>query len=178
VENVNVPLRRSIAVAALALAPVLSSCGFNEPTDRVYTPGVGVNERDGQVDVLNALVVSGADGSGSLVATLSNNNSAEPDALVQVAGSGEDAAVRVTLDGPVEVSQGGSVSLSDETEISVEGEPVKPGAFIELTFTFEQGEPVTVQLPVVSRRGTYSDIPVPSVAPTTAAPEEEQESGH
>lgn len=177
-ENVNVPLRRSIAIAALALAPVLSSCGFNEPTDRVYTPGVGVNERDGQVDVLNALVVSGADGSGSLVATLSNNNSAEPDALVQVAGSGEDAAVRVTLDGPVEVSQGGSVSLSDETEISVEGEPVKPGAFIELTFTFEQGEPVTVQLPVVSRRGTYSDIPVPSVAPTTAAPEEEHESGH
>ena len=42
----------------------------------------------------------------------------------------------------------------------------------------EQGEPVTVQLPVVSRRGTYSDIPVPSVAPTTAAPEEEHESGH
>jgi hypothetical protein len=175
---VNVPLRRSIAVAALVLAPVLSSCGFNMPTDRVYTPGVGVNERSGQVDVLNALVVSGADGSGSLVATLSNNDQAEGDALTRVAGSGEDAAVRVTLDSPLELTKGGSISVSDEAEVSVEGEPITPGAFVELTFTFEQAEPITVQVPVVARRGTYADIPVPSVAPTTAAPEEEDESGH
>lgn len=174
----NVPLRRNIAVAALVLAPVLSSCGFNMPTDRVYTPGVGVNERSGQVDVLNALVVSGADGSGSLVATLSNNDQAEGDALTRVAGSGEDAAVRVTLDSPLELTKGGSISVSDEAEVSVEGEPITPGAFVELTFTFEQAEPITVQVPVVARRGTYADIPVPSVAPTTAAPEEEEESGH
>ena len=32
---------------------------------------------------------------------------------------------------------------------------------------------MTVQLPVVSRRGTYSDIPVPSVAPTPAAEQHE-----
>lgn len=172
------PLRRNIAVAALVLAPVLSSCGFNMPTDRVYTPGVGVNERSGQVDVLNALVVSGADGSGSLVATLSNNDQAEGDALTRVAGSGEDAAVRVTLDSPLELTKGGSISVSDEAEVSVEGEPITPGAFVELTFTFEQAEPITVQVPVVARRGTYADIPVPSVAPTTAAPEEEEESGH
>jgi hypothetical protein len=175
---VNVPVRRSVAVAALALAPVLTSCGFNEPTDRVYTPGVGVNERSGEVDVLNALVVSGADGSGSLVATLSNNDTAEEDALTQVAGSGADAAVRVTLEDSLDIAKGGSVSVSDEAEVSVEGEPVTSGAFVQLTFTFEQAEPVTVQVPVVARRGAYADIPVPSVAPTTAAPEEEHESGH
>ncbi|HEU4514324.1 MAG TPA: hypothetical protein VFR87_14550 [Nocardioidaceae bacterium] len=174
----NVPLRRSIAVAALALAPVLTSCGFNEPTDRVYTPGVGVNERSGQVDVLNALVVSGADGSGALVATLVNNDTGEADALTRVAGSGEDAAVRVSLDSPIEITRGGSVSVSDEAEVPVEGEPITSGAFVQLTFTFEQAGPVTVQVPVVARRGTYEDISVPSVAPTTTAPEEEQESGH
>jgi len=65
VENVNVPLRRSVAVAALVITPLMTSCGFNQPTDRVYTPSVGVNDRSGQVDVLHALVVSGADGSGT-----------------------------------------------------------------------------------------------------------------
>ncbi len=173
----NAPLRRSIAVASLVLVPVLASCGFNRPTDRVYNPGVGVNERSGQVDVLNALVVSGADGSGALVATLANNNTADADALTQVSGSGEDTAVRVSLDSPVDITRGGSVSVSDETEVPVEGDAVKPGAFIELTFTFEQAGPVTLQVPVVARRGPYQDIPVPSVAPTTAAPSEE-ESGH
>lgn len=173
----NVTLRRSIAVAALVLAPVVSSCGFNSPTDRVYTPGVGVNERSGSVDVLNALVVSGAEGSGTLVGTLVNNDTGEDDALTQIAGDGDDTNVAIALDGKVELTKGSSVSLSDESEIAVEGETVKPGAFVELTFSFERGESVTVELPVVARSGTYADVPVPSVAPTTAAPEEHS-SGH
>lgn len=173
----NPSLRRSIAVAATVLVPLLSSCGFNQPTDRVYTPGVGVNERSGEVDVLNALVVSGADGSGSLVATLSNNNREESHSLSQVAGSGEDASVRVSLDSPLEVRPGGSLSISDEAEVPVEGAAVKSGVFIELTFTFENAETVRLQVPVVARRGPYADIPVPSVAPTTAAPEQEP-AGH
>jgi hypothetical protein len=175
---VNPSLRRSIAVTAIVLAPVLSSCGFNQPTDRVYTPGVGVNERDGEVDVLNALVVSGAPGSGSLVATLSNNDLDEGDALVQVAGSGEDSALRVDLGGPLEVRPGASLSVSDEAEVSVEGEAIEAGAFVELTFTFQNAGTATLQVPVVPRRGPYADIPVPSVAPTTAAPEEEEPAGH
>jgi hypothetical protein len=174
---VNSSLRRSIAVTAIVLAPVLFSCGFNQPTDRVYTPGVGVNERDGEVDVLNALVVTGAPGSGSLVATLSNNLD-ESDALVRVAGSGEDSALRVDLGGPLEVRPGGSLSVSDEAEVPVEGEAIKAGAFVELTFTFENAGTAKLQVPVVPRRGPYADIPVPSVAPTTAAPEEEEPAGH
>lgn len=157
---VNVPLRRSIAVAALALTPVLASCGFDQPTDRVYTPGVGVNERSGSVDVLNALVVSGSDGSGTLVAGLSNNDAAEADTLTQVAGAGEDANLQV--DGrPVEVEGGAIVSLPDDGEFSVQGEAVTTGAFIELTFSFERGGAVTVEVPVVDRRGPYAEIPVP-----------------
>jgi hypothetical protein len=161
VENVNVTLRRSIAAAAVLLVPVLSSCGFDQPTDRVYTPAVGVNERAGSVDVLNALVVSGSDGSGTLVAGLVNNDREEDDSLTRIAGSGEDSGLSVTLDGPVDIDAGGSVQLLDETEISVEGNAVKPGAFIELTFSFENAENVTVQAPVVARRGDYAEVPVP-----------------
>lgn len=159
------------------LAPVVSSCGFAMPTDRVYTPGVGVNERSGSVDVLNALVVSGAEGSGSLVATLVNNDGAEDDALTRVVGAGQDAGISIRLQRPVRLHAGGAVSLSDQSEISVEGGAVEPGAFVALTFSFERGESVTVEVPVVARRGPYADIAVPSVAPTTAAPEEEP-AGH
>ena len=62
------------AAGALALATALSSCGFDYATDRVYTPGAGPNDRDGQVDVLGAVVVSGQDGSGTLVASFANND--------------------------------------------------------------------------------------------------------
>jgi hypothetical protein len=179
VENVNVTLRRSVAVAALVITPLMTSCGFNNPTDRVYTPSVGVNDRSGQVDVLHALVVSGADGSGTVVAGLVNNDQEEADTLTRVAGAGEDQTIQVSLDGPVEVPARGSVQLVDETEISVEGEAVTSGAFVELAFTFERGETVTVDVPVVARRGDYAEVPVPSVAPTTATPEDEEHgAGH
>jgi hypothetical protein len=170
---VNVPLRRSIAVAALVLAPLLSSCGFDQPTDRVYTPGVGVNDRSGSVAVLNALVVSGADGSGTLVATITNKKRDQEDALVEVSGP----TASVTIEGPVDVAPGTFVSLSDETEISVEGEGVTPGSFIRLQFTFENAETVQLEVPVVARRGPYAEIPVPSIAPTPHT-EEETSSSH
>ena len=72
-------VRRSIAVAAIVVAaPVLSSCGvnFGAPTDQVYNAAVGVDNRDSQVDVLNALVVTGEDGKGTIVAGLVNNDAA------------------------------------------------------------------------------------------------------
>jgi hypothetical protein len=157
----------------MVLAPLLSSCGFDQPTDRVYTPGVGVNDRSGSVDVLNALVVSGADGSGTLVATLTNKKLDQEDALVQVSGP----TVSATLEGPVDVAPGSFVSLTDENEIPVEGEGVRPGAFISMQFTFENAETVELEIPVVARRGPYADIPVPSVAPTPHT-EEETSSSH
>ena len=178
-ENVNLTLRRSIVIAAVLTAPVLSSCGFNEPTDRVYTPAVGVNERAGTIDVLHALVVSGADGSGTVVAGLSNNDVEEGDTLTEIAGSGADAGLSVELGAPIDVPAGQLVQLADEEPVSVEGEGLTAGTFVELTFTFERSETVTVEVPVVARRGEYAEIPVPSVAPSTPATEgEEDSSGH
>jgi hypothetical protein len=169
VENVNVTLRRSIAVAAVLLAPLLSSCGFDEPTDLVYNPGVGVNDRSGSVDVLHALIVSGSDGSGTVVAGLANNDQAQGDSLTRIAGSGEDSDVSVTLDKPIEIKPEGFVQLADEGPIAAEGEAIKPGTFVELTFSFEQGQNVTVQVPVVSHSGDFADVPLPSSASSSAS---------
>src|SRR6478609_7881275 len=68
--------RRKLATAigALVLAvPALSACGFNYATEREYTPGNGTNYQHGVVDVLNAVIVAGEDGSGTFIASLSNN---------------------------------------------------------------------------------------------------------
>ena len=43
---------RALVAAALLVAPALSSCGFNYATDRVDTPGAGVNDREKSVDVV------------------------------------------------------------------------------------------------------------------------------
>lgn len=160
-ENVNVTLRRSIAVAALVLAPMLSACGLNQPTDRVYNPGVGVNERSGQVDVLHAAVVSGEDGSGTLVAGLANNTQ-KGDALTQVAGSGEDSGVTATLSAPIKIAPGSAVQLADEkTPVAVKGQGVTSGTFVTLTFSFQNAESVTLDVPVVAHRGDFADVPLP-----------------
>ena len=46
-------------LAALFVVPALTACSstnFGAQTDKVYTPGDGVTNRDGMVDVLNALL--------------------------------------------------------------------------------------------------------------------------
>lgn len=156
-------LRRSIAAAAVVLAaPALVSCGFDAPTDQVYTPAQGVNDRSGSVDVLNALVVSGEDGSGTLIAALVNNDQETDDTLTGVAGAGEDASATVSIEGEqVDVPAGGLVQLADDGNVSVEAGRVQPGNFVELQFTFERGETITVKAPVVADEGDYADVPLP-----------------
>lgn len=166
----NVSLRRSLAVAALTLAPVLASCGFGQPTDQVYNPGEGTNARDGRVDVLGALVVSAEDGSGTVVAGLANNDEQEPDVLTEIGGP------EVTASGldPIDVPAGGFVQLAD-AEIALEGDSIAPGNFVEVTFAFENAEAVTLDVPVVPNTGDYADVPVPletSPSPASPSPEE------
>ncbi|HET6625531.1 MAG TPA: hypothetical protein VFG63_04015 [Nocardioidaceae bacterium] len=159
-------LRRSIAAAAVALAvPVVSSCGsnFQPPTDQVYQPGVGANDRSGQVDVLNALIVSGEDGSGTVIAGLVNNNTDEPDKLTSVSGAGADRSISVSSSGAqVEIDPDGFYQLADKGEISVTGDQIKPGRFVELTFSFENAESIDIDVPVVANTDEFADVPVPS----------------
>ncbi len=154
----------------------MTSCGFDRPTDKVYNPGVGVNERSGQVDVLHALIVSDSDGSGTVVASLANNNPNEGDSLTGITGAGEDSSLSVSLGGPVDIPAGGSAQLLDEP-VSAEGDTVKSGTFVELTFSFERGESVTLEVPVVARRGDFADVPVPgseSASPSKKAKASEE----
>ncbi len=161
VPLVNIALRRRVTVAAVAFAvPVLASCGFDAPTDQMYTPGVGVNVRTGTVDVLHAAVVSDTDGSGTVIAALVNNNQENADRLVEVAGAEDDASITVESGGGADLDAGGAYQLADEGEITVTGGQVQAGRFVTLTFTFERGASVTSPVPVVARSGDFAEVPV------------------
>jgi hypothetical protein len=161
-----VNVRRTVVAAVLLLgAPVLSSCGvnFDAQTDQPYNPAVGVDDRSSAVDVLNALIVSGDNGSGTLVASLVNNDTRQDDRVADVTGAGRDANLTVQSGGDTAITAGGLLNLADQGRFSVTGDRVVPGNFVRLTFSFDRGEPVTVDVPVLSSDNpAYADVRLPS----------------
>ena len=159
-------VRRSIAAAAVLLAaPALSSCGvsFGAQTDQVYNPSVGVDDRSGQVDVLNALIVSGTNGSGAVVATLVNNDQQTDDTLKGVAGAGKDAGMTVKPGGDTTIPAGGVLNLATRGAVTIRGQRVVPGNFVTITFSFDRAQSVTLDVPVVSHSNPdYAGVKVPS----------------
>ena len=149
--------RRTTALAsfALVLAPVLSSCGFDNATDRDYTPGVGANDRSGQAAVAAGVVVSGEDGEGVLIASFSNKSTTEAISLTDV--TAED----ITVEGvpELEIPQGGFHNLAEDKDpITLSGDFVA-GNFVPVTLAFSNGEQVTIKMPVVRNCGDYADVP-------------------
>jgi hypothetical protein len=158
---VKSPIQRRVAIAALLLAPALTACGFNEQTDQVYQPAVGVNDRSDTVYVLNALIVSGIDGSGTFAGTLVNTDTTSDDALESVSGNGVTASQAT-----VKVPAGGNALLADSGDVTLEGAGIVPGKFVQVTLGFRSGQTTTMKVPVVAAAGDYTDVPLPSSSPT------------
>ncbi|MCF6379054.1 hypothetical protein L2K70_15665 [Nocardioides KLBMP 9356] len=137
----------------VALAAPLSSCGFDYATDRDYTPGSGANTREGQVDVLSAVVVSAARGSGTFVASLSNNSDDSEQTFTAVAG--QDATVTAAEFDPITIPAGGLVNLADPPADIVLTGDFEAGDVVPLTFDFGTGERVSLNVPVVSDETGY-----------------------
>ncbi len=147
--------RRALATAAaiLALAVPLSSCGFDYATDRYYTPAAGANTSEGVVDVMSAVVVSAEKGSGTFVASLSNNDLTEDQTFTAVSGE-TDGAVTAEFE-PVTVPAGALVNLADPaTDIVITGD-FGPGSVVPMVFDFGNGERVSLNVPVVSDAAGY-----------------------
>ena len=153
----------TVAVAAAALSLGLSSCGFDVQTNEVYNPGQGVNDQDSKVDVLGAAIVSDSDGTGVLVASFANNDQSTSDSVTGINPGGNDQ-VSVTLPGDTTIDPGALLNLAKEGGAQVQGDSVKPGAFVSLTFAFQNAESVTMDVPVVEGgSGAWASItPSPS----------------
>ncbi|HYH73056.1 MAG TPA: hypothetical protein VD764_07550 [Nocardioides sp.] len=141
------------AAAVLALAVPLSSCGFDYATDREYSPAGGANNREGEVDVLSAVVVSAAEGSGTFVASLSNNQD-EEQTFTGVSGD-EGAAVTAAEFEPIAIAAGGLVNLAEPpADILLTGE-FEAGDFVPLSVDFGNGERIMLNVPVVANDFGY-----------------------
>jgi hypothetical protein len=164
---------RLVAGALVLALPLLGSCGFDKATDQEYTQAAGINARDGDVDVLSAVIVAAQPDSGTFIASLSNNLPTEDFELTGVAGSGEwsDLAVDPS-DLSIDIPARGLVNLVNEDPITVSGD-FEAGQVAELTLTFDSGDTVTMDVPIVFACNAYEGLdasqqePEESESPTT-----------
>lgn len=170
--------RRSLRLAAGALVfaalPLLSSCGFDKATDLPYTPGVGPNNRDSEVDVLSAVIVADQANSGTFIATLANNSSETEHTFESISSSSEDEELTFAdVDPAVEVAPRGYVNLADDDQggVAVRGE-FEAGDFVNISLSFTGGETVDMQIPVVFACDEYADRDT-SLESTLAEPSSE-----
>lgn len=156
------PLRMSARVLAaagvLALATALSSCGFDYATDRVYTPGAGVNDRDASVDVLAAVVVSAQEGSGTFIASFANNDQENAATVSSIAGAGDSADVKVEGFKTIDVPAGQLVNLATDGGVVLSGDKVAAGGVVTLEIGFGDGESVQMDVPVVPPCHEYEGL--------------------
>ncbi|MGA8845848.1 MAG: hypothetical protein WB471_04470 [Nocardioides sp.] len=152
--------RRSaaLAAAAIVLTGTLSSCGFDLATNSVNTISSGINDQDGEVDILGAVIISGAPDSGVFVATLSNANPAVAISLTGLAG---DVAPAGSLE-PVKVGSQGSVSLFQTGGVPLSGD-IGLGDFVSVDLTFDSGQTSTLNIPVVRPCFEYDPAKFPNL---------------
>lgn len=163
-------------IAATLAGGLATGCGFNDATERVYTPANGANENtaDVSVAVLGAGIVSTEPGEGTFIAVISNKSLEDSVALTGVVGIEESATVTSSEFPPQEAAPGSYVDLSDDLEVKLSGE-FRAGNFVRLALTFDNGDRVPINVPVVANAEYFSDLDGPAPAPT---PTEETEESH
>lgn len=165
--------KRRLVIAALLLAPTLSACGFGAQTDQQYQAATGTNYRTGDVWILNAVVVSSTDGSGTFAGTLVNKT-AEPAELTAVSGDGVKAQLAAGEPIRLGAYPNGSDNLGEAGEtvppakltLSGAADVIAPGQYVTLTFTFGSGSTATMKVPVYPVTEDYTDVPMPAPSPT------------
>ncbi|WP_148611619.1 hypothetical protein [Nocardioides rubriscoriae] len=157
-----------LAAGALLASPLLGGCGFNYQTNRVNTISAGINDRDGSVDVLGAVVIAGQDDLGLFVATLSNDDLDNPVTLDSLVPTSDTQPIDATAD--VEVPAGGAVSLFQTGGIGISG-TFGAGDFVDVSLKFSNGQVSTLTVNVVPPCRAYSlDKLTELTLPTSATP--------
>ncbi len=169
----NPRIRLALTAGALVLAvPGVASCGFNYATDRENTIANGTSNKDGDVDVLNAVIVSSEEGSGTFVATLANNLSDQTISMTSLS-FGENSTTQVAGFDPIEVKPHAAVNLANGQGIKVSGK-FATGDFVGVTVGFDNGETAALDVHVVVADDEYTDYdngtgsPSPAATPTAS----------
>ncbi|WP_203338783.1 hypothetical protein [Nocardioides limicola] len=149
--------RAATLAAALLLSPTLGACGFDYATDQIYTQSVGVNDKSGTVRILNAMIVSAGEGSGTFLSTLSSLDTENDDTFTGLGGQVTAEPFEAL---PVPRSTGGMTNLAlaeNGAGIAVTGD-FKAGQFVTVELRFGSGQITEVQVPVVVARGDFEGL--------------------
>jgi hypothetical protein len=98
-----------------------------------------------------------------VVATLVNNDQQTADTLKGVSGAGKDSSLSVKPGGDTTIPAGGLLNLATQGNITARGKRIVPGNVVEITFSFDRAEAITVGVPVVSSSNPdYAGVKVPT----------------
>jgi hypothetical protein len=164
--------RRALALGAAGIvaSATLTACGFDYPTDRINNLTVGTDYRDGTVDILNAVVVAKQADSGTFIATFVNGDNTNSVALQTV--TGDNTAISNAQATPFTLAPNTLRNLALDGGIPVSG-TFSLGDFVNLTFTFDDGETANLSVPVVANdeqwTGLDTSTPSPSASTTGSA---------
>lgn len=156
-------LRAALAAAALG-STLLGGCAVFSPvqTDYVYQPADGINASFGDLDLRGVLVVADAEGGpGSVVGQLVNNGTESVDVSI---GTADGPAPE-----PVTVEPGSSLSLGEDSSVTLASVPAAPGAVVPLQVSTPATGVNVVGVPVLPALDYYEDSK-PSTAPSGSAP--------
>ena len=149
----------SAIASAVAVLATTGACGFDYATDQVYIASEGVDYRSGDLDVLNAAVVSAQEGSGTFVATFTNNSQDAAEQVVGITAGEGEPAVQVSGFTAVEVGPTGLVNLSESPSAVVTGDFI-PGDYVPITIDLREGEDIDLNVPVVAATDFWEGLDV------------------
>lgn len=160
--------RRTRALAAVLTAvPLLAGCaaGFDATPMQPYAPSDGVLVENGDLRLLNVLVVANAAGTSGVVSATIANRGQTDDRLIGL--TSPDGTVDLTGSGDLPAGSSLALSAGSQTSATISGLTKLAGEAITLRFTFRHADPVSVKTVVVAAEGPYATVtPAPTATPS------------
>ena len=159
----SVRRRRLVATSLSAVAMLtLGACGFDAQTNQQYQPAVGANYRSPAIDVLNTLLVSNANKSATLSASVINNTGAQQ-ALSSVTVTTLDGTKTLPVRSAkilLPLPQDAAAVLGQASDAGgfVVTNGAEAGYYVKVTLNFTDSAPVTIDAPVVARTADYNFV--------------------
>jgi hypothetical protein len=161
---------RVVASAGLAalVAIALAGCNFITPQQTLvpYESSDGVSGRVGDVDVLNAVVLSDDGVDGNLVFSAVNTGSDDVTLNVQFESDGD----KVTLDVDIDAGATGQFGFGDGGQLFLAAIDAKPGDLLPIYFQYGDHQGRQLLVPVLDgaleQYAPYLPTPTPPPTPT------------
>jgi hypothetical protein len=162
-------VRARVAASAglvVLMSIALAGCNFLTPqaTLKPYDPSDGVSVSVGDVDVLNALILSEDGVSGNLVFSALNTGSKDVDLTVQYESNGE----KVDLEIPLDAGATTDLGFGDEGQLFLADIDTQPGGLLAVYFQYGDAQGRQLLVPVLDGAlEQYSPyLPTPTPTPT------------